>query len=87
MRQRLADAVDLIVGLTLRERQQFGLKLRQERRPLGKKHKTRLELRLVDVHPSDFVPLDRNEPYRSAKMSVLESCPSVVPVEASSIST
>jgi hypothetical protein len=34
--QRLGDAVDLIVGLAVRERQQFGFELGQERCALRK---------------------------------------------------
>ena len=67
-RLRLADTVDLVVGLALRKRQQFGFKRRQEGRPLRKKHKTRLEFRLIDIEPADFVALDRNEPHGSVKI-------------------
>ena len=54
----MTDAIDLVVGLALGECQQFGFKLSQERRPLGKKHKAGLEFRLVDIEPADFVALD-----------------------------
>src|SRR5437016_8850808 len=66
----LADAVDLIVVSTVREREELCLKLCEPRRVLREQYLTTFELSRLDGHAGDFVALrlDRN----SREVSLLE---------------
>ena len=68
----MADAIHLVVGPSLREYQQFGFELRQERRSLWKKYETGLELCFMDIEAADFVMLNRYKPHGNAQMRFLE---------------
>jgi hypothetical protein len=71
-RQRLHDAVDLVVVPALGKYQQFRFKLREERRSAWEQHLAGMKLRLLDVGAADFVALDGNRPDGPAELNVLE---------------
>ena len=72
MRKGLAYAVHLVVGLSLRKRQQFSFKSGQKVCPHGKKHITAFKFCLVDVESADFIAFDGNKPHRSVESNALE---------------
>ena len=55
VRQRLADAVDLVVVATTREGEEFGFELIKPRRRSGKTNLAAFELAGLDRHPGPFV--------------------------------
>ena len=67
MRKGLAYAVHLVVGLSLRKRQQFSFKSGQKVCPHGKRHITAFKFCLVDVELADFIAFDGNKPHRSVE--------------------
>ena len=58
--ERLADAIDLIVVLRLRKRQQFGLKHGKPVCTPWEVHQTGFELRLLKIESANFVAFDWN---------------------------
>ena len=88
VREGLAYAVHLVVGLSLRKRQQFSFKSGQKVCPHGKKHITAFKFCLVDVDVGRFYRVRREQAAQDpSNLMLLSSWASAIPVEASSIST
>jgi hypothetical protein len=55
--ERLTDAVDLVVGPSMRKGQQLGLKLRQETRAFREKYPAGFKFLFLNIEPPGLVAL------------------------------